>query len=209
MKFHLLAGAMLLFTGYLVYALVFGLHSDLETARNQIKKESVISLRTEKKVQQEDHYAPFINKTLVQHAKVIAQKAEARPSTSDERPTMQFAEATEVKAGEKDYWCRSVPVKLEKDPVKCLYPDACYGCDGPIIRPEYENAVPLCANGSQSQLFHVECCPSFNHGSVECPSDEACFQAENVPNDFCSCNDRPDCRLVSIGAQIQCVCIQN
>jgi hypothetical protein len=209
MKFHLLAGSLLLISGFLVYLLLFGLHSDLQSARVKIQKESVKSLREEKKVQAQDKFAPYINKTLVNpEPKPSLQKAEASEISDPTPPSIQ-PPLEERKDDEKNYWCRPVPVRVETNPVKCVYPDACYGCNGPIIRPEYEGAVPLCADGTNSQLYHVECCPNFSRGNLECPSNEACFQAENPPNDFCSCNDQPECRLVDIGGKIQCACIQN
>jgi hypothetical protein len=210
MKFHVIVGAILCISGYLVYALLFGLHSDLENARQQIQIESVKSLREDKKIRANDQYAGYINQTLVQpEPKPLAQKAEAPVSRTEEAPVLPPAEAEERYLGEKNFWCKPVPVRLETNPVKCLYSDSCYGCDGPIIRPDFDGVVPLCANGQRSQLFHVECCPNFMHGVAECPSSEECFRADNVPKDFCSCNNRPECHLASIGSSIQCACSDN
>lgn len=203
MRFHFVAGTLVAISGLLVYLLLFGLHSDLESARVQIRKESVKSLREEKKIDSQDRYAPYINKALVrQEPRPVAQIAE---TLTEQRPSDYSEQRSDL---ERNYWCRNVSVTIETNPVKCIYPDACFGCAGPIIRPEVEGALPLCADGNQSQLYHVECCPSFHHGVIECPANDSCFRAENPPSDYCSCDNRPECRLVQMGDKVQCVCIQ-
>lgn len=198
-------------TIYLVYLLIYGFQSDMEEARPKIRKESVTALRETKVVQPHDQLSAYINKNLIQK-NALAQTEPAQNTRLTDAPVVPMNTDPEIRTTQdgKSYWCRSVPVVVQTDPVICQYPDACFGCNGPIIRPEVESAAPLCADGSMSELYHVECCPSsFANGVAECPSAEQCFQAESPPQDFCSCGDRPDCRLVKIGPQIQCVCIQN
>ena len=207
MRFHLIAGTLLALSGLLLYWLIFGFERDLHEARETIRQESVASTQNIEKLRKAPELHTFINKALVDRSNQdfpnSIRKTEPeiiQPSVVEENQTFE----SQLDGG--TYWCRNVPLLMETEPVKCVYPDACYGCEGAIIPPEVENAIPLCVNGTKSQLYHVECCPNFNNDAIECPGAEACFKAENIPQDQCSCGDSPNCKLKQVGEKIDCVC---
>ncbi len=212
MKFHWVASALFAASLYLVYLLIYGFQTELRNARPQIQQEAVKALKQEKKIKSSAPMSEYINKNLIIQPKPQPTKEDKVQVAEVPRENSNAMDDTEpaLRYGQdgSDYWCRPVPVAIETSPVKCRYQNSCYGCQGPIIRPEVADATPLCANGSMSQLYDVECCPQFNNGMVECPSASSCFHAANPPSDFCSCNDRAECKLVEIGSKIQCVCIQ-
>lgn len=212
MKVHLITVSLFAVCCYLFYLIIFGLKDDLAGARNTIRKESVASATNNKKIQNRPELKTYINKALAE-AKPASSIEEPSPMTSDSRVTELPSEAPAQIDGafrssleEKDYWCRNTALNLEGNPAKCVYADACFGCKGAIIPPEITQATPLCADGSESNMYHVECCPFYGSEGASCPSVEACFNAESVPSDGCSCNDRADCKLVQIHDKIECSC---
>ncbi len=208
MKFHLivisLAGACI----YLLYLFIFGFKSELAEARHTIRQESVQSVRNSTKINEKPELKPFINKALQEPSRTL-ERSTPDPVISPETKEDYLAVNPEVftsRLDEKDYWCRNVNLVLDSQPVKCMYPDACFGCTGPIIPPEVPTARPICADGSESQLYHVECCPSLSGSGPSCPSVEQCFNAELVPAGGCQCNDSPNCHLESTNGTVECVC---
>ncbi len=211
MRFHCLAGLLLSLSGLLLYGLIFGFQKDLDEARVTIQKESVQSTSNLRKIRKAPELHTYINKAIIDRSQKSL-PSPIGPAIDNHEvidPSQVVTNDNEVyDEDDKDYWCRSVPLLFETNPIRCLYPNACFGCNGPIIVPEIETAIPMCANGMKSQLYHVECCPSYYNGSVDCPRAEDCFHAKAVPPDHCSCNDRSDCKMVQLGEKIECVCVQ-
>lgn len=207
MRFHFVALIMLAVCGYLLHLLLVGFRDDLKAAKVTIQKEGVRAVTVEKVWKnKDDELKPFINKNLLDKPQHSRMMADVERAASDGPNVDPLTEPREMALEGKNYWCKSVPLILEKNPVKCLYPSACFGCDGPIIRPEIESAAPLCENGVAAQLFNVECCPKFARGLVDCPPPEQCFHDDTVPQDFCSCNGRADCKLIDVAGTVQCMC---
>lgn len=208
MKFHLIAGTLLLIICLVFYKLIAGMQEDFATARPQIQKESFKAATEQMKAPTQE--IVYFNKEI---SKIPTQPAEPpatpkTPAAAVLNPTQP--EPIEARINGDEFWCRSISVKKEKNPVKCLYPDACYGCAGSgVIPPEYEGTTPFCENGEPAKLYHVECCPSgLRDGDILCPDVQECLHADTIPDTFCSCDNRPECRYVVIGSKVECTCIQ-
>lgn len=211
MKFHLIAGALLIASVAMIYFILAGVQSEFDQASAQIKKETFESFKAhraqnkptvvEKVYAQDNMPTPVFNDRPVKASAQVV----SRLSAADE-PAGLIVE----KIDDTEYWCRESPVQKLKNPVKCYYPSSCYGCkDSHVIPPEVQTAIPFCDDGRQAALFSIECCPNgLNGGDIECPSARECLHADAVPADFCSCQNRSDCKLMPIADQVQCVCIQ-
>lgn len=216
MKFHIIAGLLFSLVLSLLYFIFVGVSKDFEDARPQIQKEAVASIKKRRREHLETHAEKSESKTNLAETdkqlfnpnvfKPVAQVADARP---DSAPSGVMIE----RIGNDEYWCRdNDEARKEMNPVRCYYSAACYGCTGSTVIPPDPDAgsvIPFCDNGVQAEIFSIECCPkSAAGGQLECPSARECLHADAVPETYCSCNNRPDCRYVSIGNQVQCVCIQ-
>lgn len=202
MKFHLLAAGLLGLIGLLVWKLLTGFESDLESKRPQIVRESFQRLSRTNSIPLQESDKKYFNPQVDQVLKhqSAAPKASLTPTAED---------LTTERLNGNDYWCRpSTPPERSITPIKCVYPNACYGCDNAnIIKPEFEGAQPFCSDGSISRIYHVECCPSgLTDGQLDCPSIQECFHADDIPDNTCSCNDRPNCHYVAVGPRIECQC---
>lgn len=216
MKFHLIAGALVLTMTALVYFIFVGVQADFDEARSQIRQEVV---KTAQKKRSE-HLQQIQESPVVQKldAKQVLNPVLLRPAptrvastNADDRPPPPSNVMIE-RVGNDEYWCREgTEARKETKPVRCYYSAACYGCSGStVIPPDSEEVIPFCDNGKQAEIFSIECCPNSASGNeIECPSARECLHADAVPESYCSCNNRPDCRYVEIADQIQCVCIQN
>jgi hypothetical protein len=211
MKFHLLAGTLLLAIGSVFYLLIGGMSSDFSTARPQIEKESVQkALKKQLKSEQED-YSRYLNKNIHESSSVPMQKKEIRAVEK------QAAAVTNEPTGPEEglyqgerYWCRHSPVQKMKSPVKCHYQDSCFKCQNSyVITPENDSAIPFCENGSKAEMYSVECCPiDIHNGEMVCPSQMECLSADSVPDNLCTCGNKPDCKYVAVGEKVECACIQ-
>lgn len=213
-KFHILAGALVVVIGAIFYFIISGMQREFESARPQIEKESVTkALNVKKRVSESssDDYAKYLNKNIPEPVVPKPTAIERpKPPTQSSTPQEPLAPEEGVYGGER-YWCRPAQVQKVLNPVKCHYSDSCYKCPGGgVIPPENEFAVPFCDNGAKAELYSVECCPNgVVNGEMQCPSQMECLSADSVPENFCSCNNRHDCKYVAIGKSIECVCIQN
>ncbi len=209
MKFHLLAGGLLAAIIALLYFMLTGFSDDLSEARTTIEKESFKTAQTQKKKARTDP------KPDIWSQKVLSDKIPEEPPPPP--PPVQKKETAAVpnsvdftsRLEGRDYWCRSTIVTKDKNPVRCEYPDSCYSCENSdIIPPEVNSAVPFCKDGSRPQMYSVECCPTGTDGKdIFCPSIDECMQAENVPENFCTCNNQLNCKYVVIGSKVECACV--
>lgn len=202
--------------GAIFYFLIIGMQHEFESARPQIEKESVSKALHAKTKHEEksnsDEYAKYLNKNIPEPSPVKVHHEPIKTTSPSVSPVIQETLAPEegIYGGEK-YWCRPAPVQKVLNPVKCHYSDSCYKCPvGGVIPPENEFAVPFCENGAKAELYSVECCPNgVVNGDIQCPSQMECLSADSVPENFCSCENRHDCKYVAIGKNVECVCIQN
>jgi len=211
LKFHIIAGSLLVASIAVIYLILVGVQSDFDRASAQIRKETFESFKAHRNqpkptvvetvYSQSDQPTPVFNEKPVKASAQVV----SRVSAKDE-PEGLIVE----KIDNTEYWCREAPVQRIKNPVKCYYPSSCYGCENShVIPPEVQSAIPFCDNGQQAALFSIECCPSgLTGGDMECPSARECLHADAVPKDFCSCQNRSDCKMMPIGDEVQCVCIQ-
>jgi len=216
MKFHLIAGALAGLLITIVYYIFVGVQADFDEARSQIREEAVRTVQ-KKRSEHLNQKASEVAESKLDEKKVLNPAVFKSPpvqlasTKSDDRAPAPVDIMIE-RIGNDEYWCREgVEPRKETKPVRCYYSAACYGCTGStVIPPDSQDVVPFCDNGRQSEIFSIECCPSSASGAeMECPSARECLHADAVPESYCSCNNRPDCRYVDIANQIQCVCIQN
>ncbi len=215
MKFHLIAVSLLSVMCAIMYYIIAGVQSDFDDAHATIRKEAI---QTVKKKRTEE-LRPIQSTPETPSKPKLDEKKFLNPAVYQPAPT-QVAESSSLPAptgimieriGNDEYWCRdTVEPRKELNPVKCYYSAACYGCVGStVIPPDSESVVPVCDNGRQAEIFSIECCPeSADGGQLQCPSARQCLHAEAVPSNYCSCNNRPECKYVAIGGQVECVCIQ-
>lgn len=214
MKFHVLAGVLLFGVIGLIYFIATGVQRDFAEARTQIHEEAVKTVQKKRSEHlngrsQESAQAPVDEKKVLNpnvFKQPVAQVAEA---TRHEEPPPSGIMLERI--GNNEYWCRDgMEPRKETKPVRCYYSGACYGCVGStVIPPDSEDVIPMCDNGSPAEIFSIECCPRYAAGTdFQCPSARECLHADAVPESYCTCNNRPDCRYVDIAGQIQCVCIQ-
>jgi len=213
MKFHLIAGSLVAVVLTIVYFIATGVQRDFEEARSQIRQEAVKTVKKKRSEHLTSSPAPTISK--VDEKKVfnpVVFKAPTRVAEATSSPPEVDPPGIMVeRIGNDEYWCRDgVEPQKEKNPVRCYYSGACYGCMGStVIPPDSEGVIPFCDNGTRAEIFSIECCPhSAGGGDMQCPLARECLHADAVPESFCTCNNRPDCRYVDIGGDIQCVCIQ-
>jgi len=209
MKFHIAAAV--LFGGiiFLIYLLLHGLEADLSQARGKIEKESFQSAKKQKALAKDNQTSldsSFLNKEISEEPTPMTKPVPLPVEAKKVEKTPPLEERLEG----KEYWCRPIPVVKDRNPVRCEYPDSCYSCkNSDIIPPEVDSAIPFCRDGSRAEIYSVECCPSSVSGNdFSCPSIDECMRAENVPEQFCSCDGRANCRYVAIGKEIECACIQ-
>lgn len=215
MKFHVIAGVLLTVVLAILYFIATGVQRDFAEARSQIREEAV---KTAKQKRSEHLSSSNIDKPSDDVQKKVFNPAVFKPATSrvaDAKPsTLDSDVAGSImieRIGNDEYWCREgVEPRKEKQPVRCYYSGACYGCMGStVIPPDSDGVIPFCDNGTQAEIFSIECCPSSASGSdFQCPPARECLHADAVPETYCTCNSRPDCKYVDIGGDIQCVCIQ-
>jgi hypothetical protein len=211
LKFHVIAGSLLIASVVMIYLILAGVQSDFEQASSQIKKETFESFKAHR-----DNKRSTVVETVYEQKEEPAKVFNDRQGKASAQVVSRLSAADEPqgliveKIDGTEYWCREAPVQKLHSPVKCLYPSSCFGCENShLIPPEVEAAVPFCDNGRQAALFSIECCPSGISGSdFDCPSARECLHADAVPKDFCTCQNRSDCKMMPIGDQIQCVCIQ-
>ncbi|MBN8555974.1 MAG: hypothetical protein J0L93_11055 [Deltaproteobacteria bacterium] len=210
MKFHFLAGVLLVLIGGIFYLLISGMSSEFSEARPRIEKESVQkALKKELKTDSED-YSKYLNKNI--HEQVAEPAPLPTPAPVEKKPEPVHAPVVEeegVYQGEK-YWCRSAMVQKFNNPVKCHYQDSCFKCkDSYVIPPESEYMNPFCEDGTKAEMYSVECCPtSVVNGEIVCPTQMECLSAEAIPENLCTCGSKTDCRYVTVGERVECACIQ-
>lgn len=213
MKFHLFIAVLFALLSGVLYFLFAGVQEEFKEARPQIQKEAVRSVQQHR----QKSLSQMTSETTEEKHRALNPQIYVKPTTSPADSKVaanSSAEASGImieRIGNDEFWCREGgQARKEKNPVRCYYSSTCYGCTGStVIPPDSEGVIPFCDNGSQAEIFSIECCPDSVSGSeMECPSPRACLHAEAVPESFCTCNNRPDCKYVDIAGNLECVCIQ-